>query len=365
MAALIFYVCGCIDMILSPEDLPTRAKSLTFVRANDEEAFDMLIARVNGYTSFKKEQRHRSLFDRKRVSSAVSAIRPTQSQAGFDECDPEDPLDGADVDDLIAHAEGVIAAEKVREMWERILSGQQRAKARKRIASSIQSHDFFAVPMGINGFYWFCSQPQQNSRRFAVFRFFVHVDDDFNWDHVASCRLFYSELCPFDKDDPTCNCDAHRMYQQVLRYNVHVCNHFCSAGGCAVKLRHTRFTTSPTSTGSQQTSNSFCQSGKRKRRQDDQDKYSGILWNKAELKQKRKRKRGQPVAPKQKSPMKTKGQRVSFVLRVGSLKGRSKFSTVRGLLSRSTVDKRHQFEQRTSSTNRFRMYLSRERVRQP
>ena len=86
----------------------------------------------------------------------------------------------------------------------------------QRIASSIQSHDFFAVPMGINGFYWFCSQPQQNSRRFAVFRFFVHVDDDFNWDHVASCRLFYSELCPFDKDDPTCNCDAHRMYQQVL-----------------------------------------------------------------------------------------------------------------------------------------------------
>ena len=114
----------------------------------------------------------------------------------------------------------------------------------QRIASSIQSHDFFAVPMGINGFQWFCSQPQQNSRRFAVFRFFVHVDDDFNWDLVASCRLFYSELCPFDKDDPTCNCDARRMYQQVLRYNVHVCNHFCSAGACAVKLRHTRFTTS-------------------------------------------------------------------------------------------------------------------------
>ena len=44
--------------------------------------------------------------------------------------------------------------------------------------------------------------------------------------------------------------DAHRMYQQVLRYNVHVCNHFCSAGACAVKLRHTRFTTSTTSTGS-------------------------------------------------------------------------------------------------------------------
>ena len=51
MAALIFYVCGCIAMPLSPEDLPTRAKSLTFARANDEETFDVLTARVNGYTS--------------------------------------------------------------------------------------------------------------------------------------------------------------------------------------------------------------------------------------------------------------------------------------------------------------------------
>ena len=51
LSALLFFVSNQLDLQTFPEDLPTRAKSLIFVRANNEESFETLIARVNGYTS--------------------------------------------------------------------------------------------------------------------------------------------------------------------------------------------------------------------------------------------------------------------------------------------------------------------------
>ena len=91
------------------------------------------------------------------------------------------------------------------------------------MANEILEGRFFTVPFITRNFSMTISQ-----LGFVIFVFETDVEQNFDWDTVASARVFNDELCPTSFDNANCDCEAHFMSGLVLEHNLHICREHCS-----------------------------------------------------------------------------------------------------------------------------------------